>query len=122
MVDIGRPEYMRSPEVDADGDGTAGSATGKHVGSGADVAPIPRKTYVRRLMKAEGIEDPSDEEVRRFDRKRKKKTSNKEWKSATDPDSRVMKMKDGQNAPGLQGRARGGSGQRPDRGAGGVSR
>ena len=28
------------------------------------------KTYVRRLMKAEGIEDPSDEEVRRFDRKR----------------------------------------------------
>jgi transposase len=53
------------------------------------------QTYVRRLMKAEGIEDPSDEEVRRFDRKRKKKTSNKEWKSATDADSRVMKMKDG---------------------------
>src|SRR5450759_1012394 len=53
------------------------------------------KTYVRRLMKAEGIEDPSDEEVRRFDRTRKKKTSNQEWKSATDPDSRVTKMKDG---------------------------
>lgn len=53
------------------------------------------KTYVRRLMKAEGIDDPSEEEVRRFDRKRKKKTSNKEWKSATDPDSRVTKMKDG---------------------------
>jgi transposase len=52
------------------------------------------KTYVRRLMKAEGIEDPSDEEVRRFDRTRKKKTSNKEWKSSTDPDSRVTKMKD----------------------------
>jgi hypothetical protein len=32
------------------------------------------KTFVRGLMKAEGIEDPSDEEVRRFDRKRKKKT------------------------------------------------
>jgi hypothetical protein len=46
-------------------------------------------------MKAEGIDDPSDEEVRRFDRKRKKKTSNKEWKSSTDPDSRVTKMKDG---------------------------
>jgi transposase len=53
------------------------------------------KTYVKRLMKAEGIDDPSDEEVRRFDRKRKKKTSNKEWKSSTDPDSRVTKMKDG---------------------------
>ena len=53
------------------------------------------KTYVKRLMKAEGIEDPTDEEVRRFDRKRKKKTSNKEWKSATDADSRITKMKDG---------------------------
>jgi transposase len=53
------------------------------------------KTYVRRLMKAEGIDDPSDEAVRRFDRKRQKKTSNTEWKSSTDPDSRVTKMKDG---------------------------
>jgi len=53
------------------------------------------KTYVKRLMKAEGIEDPNDEEVRRFDRKRKKKTSNKEWKSPTDEDSRVTRMKDG---------------------------
>lgn len=52
------------------------------------------KTYVRRLMKAEGIKDPSDEDVRRFDRKRKKKTSNDEWKSPTDPDSRITKMKD----------------------------
>ena len=51
------------------------------------------KTYIRGLMKEEGIEDPSDEDVRRFDSKRKKKTSNKDWKSSTDPDSRV-KMKD----------------------------
>lgn len=53
------------------------------------------KTYVRRLMKAEGIDDPSDEAVRRYDRKRKKKVSNQEWKSPTDPDSRITKMKDG---------------------------
>jgi hypothetical protein len=53
------------------------------------------KTYVRGLMKAEGIEYPSDEEVRRFDRKRKKKVSNQEWKSSTDLDSRITKMKDG---------------------------
>lgn len=53
------------------------------------------KTYVRRLMKAEGIEDPSDDEVRRFDKKRKKRVSNKEWKSPTDPDSRITKMKSG---------------------------
>jgi transposase len=53
------------------------------------------KTYVRRLMKAEGIEDPTDEDVRRFDKKRKKRVSNKEWKSPTDPDSRITKMKSG---------------------------
>jgi transposase len=53
------------------------------------------KTYVRGLAAAEGIEDPTDEELRRFDKKRKKKTSNAEWVSATDADSRVTKMKDG---------------------------
>jgi len=53
------------------------------------------KEYVRGLAAAEGIENPSDEELRRFDKKRKKKTSNQEWKSATDPASRVTKMKDG---------------------------
>jgi len=54
------------------------------------------KAYLRRLAKAEGIEDPSDDELRRFDRKRKdKKVSNTEWKSPIDPDSRIMKMKDG---------------------------
>jgi transposase len=54
------------------------------------------KAYLRRLMKAEGIDDPSDEDLRRFDRKRTdKKVSNTEWTSPTDPDSRIMKMKDG---------------------------
>jgi len=53
------------------------------------------QAYVRRLAEAEGIREPTDEELRRFDRKRTKKTSNKEWESATDPDSRVTKMKDG---------------------------
>jgi transposase len=54
------------------------------------------KAYLRRLMKAEGIDDPSDDDLRRFDRKRTdKKVSNTEWTSPTDPDSRIMKMKDG---------------------------
>ena len=53
------------------------------------------KAYVRGLAAAEGMEDPTDEELRCFDKKRKKRTSNKEWQSATDPDSRVAKMKDG---------------------------
>ena len=53
------------------------------------------KTYVRGLAAAEGLEHPTDEELRRVDKKRKKKTSNQDWKSATDPDRRVTKMKDG---------------------------
>jgi transposase len=52
--------------------------------------------YVKGLMAAEGIENPTDEEVRRFDQKRQdKKVSNQEWESPTDPDSRIAKMKDG---------------------------
>jgi len=54
------------------------------------------KEFLRRLMAEEGIEDPTDEELRRFDKKRKgKKVSNKEWVSSTDPEARIMKMKDG---------------------------
>jgi transposase len=54
------------------------------------------KEFLTELAKAEGMENPSNEDLRRLDRKRKgKKTSNKEWKSATDPDSLVTKMKDG---------------------------
>ena len=54
------------------------------------------KEYLKRLAKEEGIEDPSDEDLRRFDRKRKnKKVSNKDWESKTDKDSRIARMKDG---------------------------
>jgi transposase len=54
------------------------------------------KQYLTKLAKEAGIEDPTDAELRRFDRKRKgKKTSNDDWKSPTDPDSRIVKMKDG---------------------------
>ncbi len=53
------------------------------------------KTYLKRLAQEAGIENPTDEQLRRFDRKRKKKGSNKEWASATDADSRIAKMKDG---------------------------
>src|SRR6516225_7256043 len=53
------------------------------------------KEYLKRLMAEEGIQDPTDEEIRRFDKKRKKKVSNKEWESPADPESRIAKMKDG---------------------------
>jgi hypothetical protein len=56
--------------------------------------------YVTRLMKEEGViepeAEPTDEEVRRYDRSRKdKKVSNREWVSSTDPASRIARMKDG---------------------------
>jgi len=53
------------------------------------------KEYVRKLMAEEGIEDPTDEDIRKFDKKRKKKVPNKEWMSPNDPDARIAKMKDG---------------------------
>jgi hypothetical protein len=54
--------------------------------------------YLRRLMQErEGVENPTDEELRRFDRTRKdKRVSNEEWVSKTDPDSRIAKMKNGE--------------------------
>jgi hypothetical protein len=53
--------------------------------------------YLRRLLQEqEGVENPTDEDIRRFDRKRQdKRVSNEEWVSSTDPDSRIAKMKDG---------------------------
>jgi transposase len=52
------------------------------------------KAYLKRLLAEDGVENPTDEDVRRFDRKRPKKGSNEEWESPTDPDSRIAKMKD----------------------------
>jgi transposase len=54
------------------------------------------KEYLTRLAQEAGIENPTDEDLRRFDKNRKgKKVSNEEWESSTDPDSRITKMKDG---------------------------
>jgi transposase len=58
------------------------------------------KQFVARLMREEGAiqeqEEPTDEEIRRFDKRRKnKKVSNDDWVSSSDPDSRIAQMKDG---------------------------
>ena len=53
------------------------------------------KTYLTRLAEEAGIENPTAEELRKFDKNRAKKVSNDEWESPTDPDSRIAKMKDG---------------------------
>lgn len=58
------------------------------------------RAYLRRLMQEDGQigpdDRPTDEDLRRFDRRRKDKTvSNEEWVSPTDPESRIAQMKDG---------------------------
>jgi len=51
--------------------------------------------FVRGLAEASGIATPTRAELLRFDRKRKKTLSNKEWVNPHDPDAQVTKMKDG---------------------------
>ena len=51
--------------------------------------------YLKELAQAAGIENPTREQLARRDRKRKKKGSNQEWMSPSDPDARITKMKDG---------------------------
>lgn len=55
------------------------------------------REYLRRLFEEqEGRADPTPEELQRFDRKRRgKKCSNQDWRSRTDPESEIAKMKDG---------------------------
>jgi transposase len=57
------------------------------------------RQYVTRLMREDGTieadQQPSDDELRRYDKKRKKTVSNDDWVSKTDPDARITKLKDG---------------------------
>src|SRR5712672_754000 len=53
------------------------------------------QAFLTGLAKTSGIETPTREDLARLDRKRKKKTSNKDWTNPHDPDAKVAKMKDG---------------------------
>jgi len=53
------------------------------------------EAFLTELARKSGIATPSREDLARLDRKRKKKGSNQEWRSATDSDARIAKMKDG---------------------------
>jgi transposase len=54
--------------------------------------------YLKRLAEAEGIEAKDAAALLRMDRKRKKKTSNEDWKSPSDGDAEITKLKDGRTA------------------------
>ena len=51
--------------------------------------------FLARLAKSSGIKTPTREALARLDRRRKKRTSNKDWTSPSDPDTKITKMKDG---------------------------
>jgi len=51
--------------------------------------------FLTRLAAESGIRTPTREALARLDRRRKKRTSNKDWKNPFDPDAKITKMKDG---------------------------
>src|SRR6266404_4512339 len=53
------------------------------------------QAFLTRLAQTSGIQTPTRDDLARLDRKRKKKTSNKDWTNPHDPDAKVAKMKDG---------------------------
>jgi transposase len=87
----------------------AGLVKGKTVGVDATTleANAALRSVVRRdtgesyqdvltkLAQASGIETPTQADLARLDRKRKKKGSNDDWTHPHDPDARITKMKDG---------------------------
>src|SRR5205085_1277441 len=55
--------------------------------------PLEQATPDHSTIESE--EEPRDEELRRYDKKRKKTVSNDDWVSESDPDARITKLKDG---------------------------
>jgi hypothetical protein len=51
--------------------------------------------FLTRLAVESGIKTPTREAVARLDRRRQKRTSNKDWENPSDPDAKITKMKDG---------------------------
>lgn len=51
--------------------------------------------YLVEIAKAEGIEEPTREDIARLDRQRPKKGCNKTWVNPYEPDAEVSKMKNG---------------------------
>jgi transposase len=51
--------------------------------------------FLTRLATESGIKTPTRAALARLDRRRKKRTSNEDWKDPSDPDAKITKMKDG---------------------------
>jgi transposase len=54
--------------------------------------------FLKKVAEADGIEASDAAALLRLDRKRKKKTSNEDWRSPADPEAEITKLKDGRTA------------------------
>src|SRR5499425_3007449 len=53
------------------------------------------QAFLTRFAKESGVKTPTRAALARLDRRRKKRTSNKDWQNPSDPDAKITKMKDG---------------------------
>jgi len=61
------------------------------------------KDYTKKLAKQAGLENPTDDKLRQFDRTRPgKKVSNDDWENPHDPDAAITRMKDGTTRMGYK--------------------
>jgi len=60
------------------------------------------QAFLTRLAVASGLKTPTRAALARLDRRRKKRTSNKDWKNPFDPDAKITKMKDGRTHLAVQ--------------------
>lgn len=95
VVRIAREEgVLKGRKVAIDATTLEANAAMKSIVRKADGATY--QDYLKKLAKAEGIEEPTPRDLQRMDRKRRgKKVSNRHWKSKTDCHARIARLKDG---------------------------
>jgi transposase len=95
VVSVARKEgVLKGRRIAVDSTTMEANAAMKSIVRRAD--GVTYQEYLKKLARAEGIENPTPQDLQRMDRKRRgKKASNKKWKSRTDADARIARMKDG---------------------------
>jgi transposase len=95
VVSVARKEgVLKGRRIAVDSTTMEANAAMKSIVRRAD--GVTYQEYLKKLARAEGIENPAPQDLQRLDRKRRgKKASNKQWKSRTDADARIARMKDG---------------------------
>jgi transposase len=95
VVGIAREEkILKGRKIAIDSTTMEANAAMKSIVRKADGATYQQ--YLKKLAKAEGIENPTPQDLQRMDKKRPgKRASNENWKSKTDSHARIARLKDG---------------------------